>query len=93
MASAIEFVARIEKFPVVAFANESIEFGFAEGLLIEIARSEGEFKFEQETSCFAAGGSRGFLVEADVLVGHLVEPPPVEIMLKLRTFDRTVASG
>ena len=69
MARAKKLVAWIEKFLVVAFADELIEFGFGEGLLIEIARSEVEFPFEQETSCFAAGGSCGFLVEGDV-VGH-----------------------
>ena len=69
---AIEFIAWIEKFPVIAFADELIEFGFGEGLFVEIARSEVEFKFEQETSCFAAGGSGGLLVESDFGVGHFV---------------------
>ena len=69
LAFAIEFIAWIEKFPVIAFADELIEFGFGEGLFVEIARSEVEFKFEQETSCFAAGGSSGFLVE-DEFCGH-----------------------
>jgi hypothetical protein len=49
-----------------------IEFGFAEGLFIEITRGEVEFKFEQETSCFAAGGSGGFLVEGDFASGHFL---------------------
>ena len=40
LARAIEFVAAIEKFFVIAFADELIEFGFGEGLLIEIARNE-----------------------------------------------------
>ena len=44
----------------------------AEGLFIEITRGEVEFKFEQETSCFAAGGSGGFLVEGDFGSGHFL---------------------
>ena len=71
MARAKKLVAWIEKFLVVAFADELIEFGFAERLFVEIARGEVEFKFEQETSCFAAGSSSGLLVEGDFGVGHL----------------------
>lgn len=74
MARTIDFVARIEKILVVAFADELIELGFGEGLFIEIARSEVDLQFEQETSCFTAGGSCGLLVEGDVLVGHLSCP-------------------
>ena len=61
LAFAVEFIAWIEKFFVVAFAD----------VLIEIAGGKVEFKFEQETSCFAAGGSSGLLVEGDFGVGHL----------------------
>ena len=74
-ACAVEFIARIEEFFIVAFADELIEFGLGEGLFVEITRSEVEFKFEQETSCFAAGSSSGLLVEGDIRIGHLWCPP------------------
>ena len=71
MARAKELVASVEKLLVIAFADELIEFGFGEGLLVKVTRSEVEFPFEQETSCFAAGGSCGLVVEGDVDSGHL----------------------
>ena len=67
---AIKFVAGIQKFPVVAAADELIEFGFGERLFIEVAGIECQSEIEQETSCFAASGSSGLLV-VDEFVGHV----------------------
>jgi hypothetical protein len=64
-AFAKEFVAGIQEVFVVAIADELVEFGFGEALFVEVVGIELNFFFEQETSCFAAGGSGGFLVESD----------------------------
>ncbi len=48
---------------MIAVGDEVVEFGFGQRLFVEIAGVEVEFEIEQETSCFAAGGSSGFLVE------------------------------
>ena len=48
---------------MIAVADEVLEFRFGQGLFVEIAGLEAKFEIEQETSCFAAGGSSGFLVE------------------------------
>jgi hypothetical protein len=62
-AFAEEIVAGVEEEFVITCADEFVDFGFGQLLFIEIAGVEVEFQFKQETSCFAAGGSSGFLVE------------------------------
>src|SRR5215831_6575484 len=66
VALAIKFVARTQEFLVIALADQLIEFGFREGLLVEVARVEVELELEQETSCFSACGSSGLLVEREL---------------------------
>ena len=67
---AVEFVAGIEKLLIVAFADELVQFGFGEGLFVQLARSKVDFEFEQETSCFAAGGSSWLLIKREFGGGH-----------------------
>src|SRR6266849_7420486 len=71
---AIQFVASVQKFLVVAFTDELVQFFFAEAFLVQIARSEIHFFVEQETSCFAAGRSTRFLQKLDFRQSNLPLP-------------------
>src|SRR5215469_9387614 len=83
----VKFVTRIQEFPVIPVADELIQFGFRKRLLVEIAGIEVELQLEQETSCFAASGSSGLLVEHEF--GRHVPPMVFErrtrSLLRLRT--------
>ena len=61
----IENVSRVEKLAVVSFADELFQLLHAEAL-VEIDELEFDASVEQETSCFAAGGSSGLLMKLDL---------------------------
>jgi hypothetical protein len=63
IAFAEEIVAGVEEEFVIASAYEFVEFRFRKWLFVQIAEVEVEFQSKQETSCFAASGSSGFLIE------------------------------
>src|SRR5438105_14900807 len=57
-----DFVARIQKFPAIALADQRVQFGLGQTLRAQVARFKFHTQFQQETPCFAAGSS-GWLVE------------------------------
>lgn len=70
IAIAVEFISRIQQFPVVALANQLIDFRFTQPLLIQITSGELNTQFEQETPCFATGGSSGLVKKQNFACGH-----------------------
>src|SRR6266436_5168743 len=66
-----EFVPLIQKLLIVASADQAIEFGFAQGFLVQVARIQFGAMLEQETSCFAAGRSSWFLKKLQLNFGHV----------------------
>src|SRR6202795_1920695 len=57
IARAVKLVARVEKFPVIALADQFVEFPGGQALLVQIAKLKINSLFLQETSCFAARSS------------------------------------
>src|SRR5277367_228745 len=66
----VEFVARIQKWFVIARSDQHIEFRFAQAFFIQIAGVELGTMFKQETSRFAAGRSSGFCEELNLYLSH-----------------------
>ena len=64
---AVKLVTAVEKFLVVAVANQFVEFRLRQEFVSEITRIKRNFFFKQETSCFAAGGSSGLLIEGNFI--------------------------
>jgi hypothetical protein len=72
VAFAEELISRIQKLLVITLADELIELSFREALFVQIARIELHFLLEQETSCFAAGGSCRLLIKSDFRGHHFL---------------------
>ena len=66
VAISVQFIAGVEEFLVVSFADQFIQFVFCQAFLVEIARVEAYFFFQQETSCFAASGSSRLLIKGNL---------------------------
>src|ERR1700741_1448281 len=61
--AAVQLIPRIQKFPMIAIANELLELIRSKPFLVEIAKVQRYALLLQETSCLAAGGSRGLMEE------------------------------
>ena len=70
VAISVEFIAGVEEFLVVSFADQFVQLILGQAFLFEIARVEAYFFFQQETSCFAASGSSRLLIELHFDFGH-----------------------
>jgi len=66
VAIAVEFIAGVEEFLVVSFADQFVQFVFCQAFLVEVARVEAYFFFQQETSCSAASGSSRLLIKGNL---------------------------
>ena len=62
--------ASVEECRDLGAADERLKLGFAQRFFPEVALLELGSQISQETSCFAAGRSGGFVIEDDRLLGH-----------------------
>jgi hypothetical protein len=62
---AVEFVARVQKHAMVAFADQLVEFLNRHPVLPEIAQVQFHFPFFEESLCLSAGGARRLLQKLD----------------------------
>jgi hypothetical protein len=70
VARAIQFVSRVQEWNVIAFANQVLQFTFAESLLIQAAEFDFGPMLYQEEPGFPAGSARGFLQKFDFMFFH-----------------------